>query len=59
MKIVARKFRIWGEIIGKSMKVFPFWLCVFISSLLFAIAHIAARNFGLVFYDVFTIFLIA
>ncbi|WP_314760573.1 CPBP family intramembrane glutamic endopeptidase [uncultured Abiotrophia sp.] len=46
-----------GFFLGKSMRFFPFWVCAFISALLFAIAHIAVGDFGLVFYDVFTIFI--
>lgn len=46
-----------GFFLGKSMKVFPFWLCAVISSLLFAAGHITSGNFGLVFYDVVTIFI--
>lgn len=46
-----------GFFVGKSMKIFPFWLCAIVSSMLFAIGHIAVENWGLVFYDVFTIFI--
>ncbi len=46
-----------GFFIGRSMKVFPFWLCAIVSSVLFAAGHIAVGNFGLVFYDVATIFI--
>lgn len=46
-----------GFFVGKSMKVFPFWLCALVSSVLFAAGHIAVGNFGLVFYDVVTIFI--
>ncbi|MGT2704693.1 CPBP family intramembrane glutamic endopeptidase [Streptococcus rubneri] len=46
-----------GFFLGKAIKFFPFWVCAFMSALLFAIAHIAIGNFGLVFYDVFTIFI--
>lgn len=46
-----------GFFLGKSMKIFPFWVCAIVSSILFAIGHIAVGNFGLVFYDVLTIFI--
>ena len=46
-----------GFFLGKSMKVFPFWLCAIVSSVLFAAGHITIGNFGLVFYDVVTIFI--
>ncbi len=46
-----------GFFVGKAMNFFPFWLCAITSSTLFAAGHIAAGNFGLVFYDVATIFI--
>lgn len=46
-----------GFFVGKATKLFPFWLCAITSSALFAAGHIAAGNFGLVFYDVATIFI--
>ncbi len=46
-----------GFFVGKSMKIFPFWLCAVASSLLFAAGHIAVGNFGLVFFDIATIFI--
>ena len=46
-----------GFFLGKTMKIFPFWVSAIVSSILFAIGHIAVGNFGLVFYDVFTIFI--
>ncbi|MDO4565889.1 MAG: type II CAAX endopeptidase family protein [Oscillospiraceae bacterium] len=46
-----------GFFVGKSMKLFPFRLCAVVSSALFACAHIAAGSFGLVFFDVATIFI--
>lgn len=46
-----------GFFVGKSMKIFPFWLCALISSILFAAGHIAVGNFGLVLFDVATIFI--
>lgn len=46
-----------GFFVGKSMKIFPFWLCAVVSSVLFAAGHIAVGNFGLVLFDVATIFI--
>lgn len=45
-----------GFFLGKSMTIFPFWLCAIQSSLLFAIAHISSGSVGLVSYDIFMIF---
>ena len=45
-----------GFFLGKSMRILPFWLCVILSSLLFAIAHISSGSVGLVSYDIFMIF---
>ena len=38
------------------MTILPFCLCAIVSSLLFAVAHIASGSFELVSYDVFMIF---
>ena len=46
-----------GFLLGKGMKLFPFWLCALVSSIVFAAGHIAAGNTGLVAYDVATIFI--
>lgn len=46
-----------GFFLGKSMKLFPFWLCAIASSIAFAAGHIAVGNFELVFYDVVTVFI--
>lgn len=46
-----------GFFVGKSMKIFPFWVSAIVSSVLFAAGHIAVGNFGLVLYDVATIFI--
>lgn len=46
-----------GFFVGKGMKLFPFWLCTVVSSVVFAAGHIAAGNVGLVVYDVCTIFI--
>lgn len=46
-----------GFFVGKGMKIFPFWLCAVVSSIVFAAGHIAVGNAGLVLYDVVTIFI--
>lgn len=46
-----------GFFVGKAMKIFPFWLCAVISSIVFATGHIATGDVGLVVYDVSTIFI--
>lgn len=46
-----------GFFVGKAMKIFPFWLCAVISSIVFAAGHIAAGDVSLVVYDVATIFI--
>ena len=46
-----------GFFLGKSMTILPFWLCSIVSSLLFAVAHIASGSFELVSYDVLMIFI--
>lgn len=46
-----------GFFVGKSMRLFPFWICAVISSVVFAAGHIAAGNVGIVVYDVATIFI--
>lgn len=46
-----------GFFLGKLMKKHPFWICSIMSSLLFAIAHIAVGEVGIVMYDVITIFI--
>lgn len=54
----------WGEeiafrgfFVGKAMKIFPFWICAVVSSVVFAAGHIAVGNVSLVFYDIATIFI--
>ncbi|MDO4549518.1 MAG: type II CAAX endopeptidase family protein [Clostridia bacterium] len=46
-----------GFFVGRTMKMYPFWLCAVVSSVLFAAGHIAVGNFGLVLFDVATIFI--
>lgn len=46
-----------GFFVGKAMKIFPFWLCAVVSSIVFAAGHIAAGDVSLVVYDVATIFI--
>lgn len=46
-----------GFFVGKAMKIFPFWLCAVVSSVVFAAGHIAVGDVGLVVYDIATIFI--
>lgn len=46
-----------GFFVGKAMKLFPFWLCAVVSSVVFAAGHIAAGDVGIVVYDIATIFI--
>lgn len=46
-----------GFFFGKAVKLFPFWLCAVVSSVVFAAGHIASGAVGLVVYDVATIFI--
>ena len=46
-----------GFFVGKGMKLFPYWLCAVVSSAVFAAAHIAVGNLGVVVYDVAAIFI--
>lgn len=46
-----------GFFVGKAMKLFPFWPCALISSVVFAAGHIAVGNVGIVAYDIVTIFI--
>lgn len=46
-----------GFFVGKAMKLFPFWPCALISSVVFAAGHIAVGNIGIVAYDIVTIFI--
>ena len=46
-----------GFFLGKGMKIFSFWPCAIISSIVFATGHIAVGMIGLVVYDIVTIFI--
>ena len=46
-----------GFFLGKGMKLFPFWFCAVVSSVIFAAGHIAAGNTGVVRYDVACVFI--
>lgn len=46
-----------GFFLGKSAKIFPVWVCAAVSSLVFAVGHIAAGNIGIVAYDIATVFI--
>lgn len=46
-----------GFFLGKGMKIFPFWLCAVVSSITFAVGHIASGNLGIVVYDIAAVFI--
>lgn len=46
-----------GFFLGKTAKYFPVWLCVLVSSAVFAAGHIAAGDTALVVYDVASVFI--
>lgn len=46
-----------GFFFGKSLKLFPIWVCAVVSSVVFAAGHIAAGNTGIVAYDIATVFI--
>jgi len=46
-----------GFFIGKGMKLFPYWLCAVVSSAIFAAAHIAVGNIGVVVFDIVGVFI--
>lgn len=46
-----------GFFVGKSVKWLPFWLCAVVSSLLFAIGHIASGDILLVLFDIGFVFI--
>ena len=46
-----------GFFVGKGMKIFPYWLCAIISSVVFAVAHIAVGSLGVVVFDIVGIFI--
>jgi len=46
-----------GFLIGKGSKIAPFWVCAIVSSAIFAAAHIAVGNVGVVIYDVVAVFI--
>ena len=46
-----------GFFVGKGMKLFPYWLCAVVSSAVFAAAHIAVGNVGVVVFDIVGIFI--
>lgn len=46
-----------GFFVGKAMKVYPFWLCAVVSSVVFAAGHIAVGAVWLVIFDIATIFI--
>ena len=46
-----------GFFLGKGMKIFPFWFCAVVSSLAFALGHIATGDMGIVVYDIAAVFI--
>ena len=46
-----------GFFLGKGMKIFPFWICAVVSSVVFAAGHITAGNTGVVLYDAACVFI--
>ena len=46
-----------GFFVGKGMKIFPYWPCAVVSSLIFAAAHYAIGNISVVIYDLVGIFI--
>ena len=46
-----------GFFLGRGMKLFPFWLCAVVSSVVFAAGHIAAGNTEVAIYDVACVFI--
>lgn len=46
-----------GFFLGKAMKIVPFWPCAVVSSVVFAVGHIATGAVSLVVYDIATIFI--
>ncbi len=46
-----------GFFLGKGMKYLPFWLCVLLSSAVFAAGHIAVGSVGIVFFDIAMVYI--
>ena len=46
-----------GFFFGKTLKLFPIWVCAVVSSAVFAAGHIAAGNTGIVVYDIAAVFI--
>ena len=53
----AEEIAFRGFFIGKGMKLFPYWPCAVVSSAVFAVAHIAVSNLGVVVFDIVGIFI--
>ena len=53
----AEEIAFRGFFIGKGMKLFPYWFCAVASSAVFAAAHIAVGNLGVVVFDIVGIFI--
>ena len=46
-----------GFFLGKTSKIFPTWLCIIVSSVIFAAGHIASGKIGVVIFDIFNVFI--
>lgn len=45
-----------GFFLGKGSKIFPFWVCAAVSSVVFAAGHISPGNISIVIYDIIFVF---
>ena len=46
-----------GFFFGKTSKLFPTWICALVSSIIFAVGHIAPGNIGVVIFDISGVFI--
>jgi len=46
-----------GFFFGKTLKLFPTWICAVVSSIIFAAGHIAPGNIGVVIFDILGVFI--
>ncbi len=46
-----------GFFFGKTSKLFPTWICAVVSSIIFAVGHIAPGNIGVVIFDISNVFI--
>lgn len=45
-----------GFFFGKTAKLYPAWICALVSSVVFAVGHIAPGDVGIVAWDIFGVF---